>query len=135
MNAATTAHLPSVQLEHICSYWATLAPPEVIGPVPEGIRAHFYVTAGEVSGPKMRGRLRSVGGDWLVIRNDGVGVLDVRATMELDNGAVIYTTSTWGQTAITCFCKEFCRLGQSCESPRDITHAIPTTCGSTACSV
>jgi hypothetical protein len=92
MNAATTAHLPSVQLEHICSYWATLAPPEVIGPVPEGIRAHFYVTAGEVSGPKMRGRLRSVGGDWLVIRNDGVGVLDVRATMELDNGAVIYTT-------------------------------------------
>jgi hypothetical protein len=48
MNAATTAHLESVQLEHICSYWATLAPPEVIGSLPEGIRAHFYVTAGEV---------------------------------------------------------------------------------------
>ena len=32
------------QLEHICSYTATLAaPPEIIGPVPEGIRANFYV--------------------------------------------------------------------------------------------
>jgi hypothetical protein len=50
------------------------------------------VTAGEVSGPKMRGRLRTVGGDWLLLRNDGVGLLDVRATMELENGALIYTT-------------------------------------------
>jgi hypothetical protein len=40
----------------------------------------------------MRGRLRPVGGDWLLIRTDGVGVLDVRATLELDNGAMIYTT-------------------------------------------
>jgi hypothetical protein len=40
----------------------------------------------------MRGRLRPVGGDWLLVRNDGVGVLDVRATMELDNGAIVYTT-------------------------------------------
>jgi uncharacterized protein DUF3237 len=81
-----------VEHEYVCSYWATLSPPEVIGPVAEGIRVNFYVTAGEVSGPKMRGRLRPVGGDWLLVRNDGVGVLDVRATMELDNGAIVYTT-------------------------------------------
>jgi hypothetical protein len=81
-----------VEHEYVCSYWATLSPPEVIGPVAEGIRVNFYVTAGEVSGPKMQGRLRPVGGDWLLVRNDGVGVLDVRATMELDNGAIVYTT-------------------------------------------
>lgn len=40
----------------------------------------------------MRGRLRTVGGDWLLLRTDGVGLLDVRATMELDDGALIYTT-------------------------------------------
>ena len=93
MNAAPVINTPAnVALEYICSYWATLAPPEVIGPVAEGIRVHFYVTAGEVSGPKMKGRLRTVGGDWLLLRPDGVGVLDVRATLELDNGALIYTT-------------------------------------------
>jgi hypothetical protein len=93
MNAASVANrLASVDLEYICSYWATLAPPEVIGPIAEGVRVHFYVTAGEVSGPKMRGRLRPVGGDWLLLRTDGVGVLDVRTTLELDNGALIYTT-------------------------------------------
>jgi len=63
-----------------------------VGPVAEGIRVHFYVRAGEVSGPKMRGRLRTVGGDWLLLRTDGVGVLDVRATMELEDGALVYTT-------------------------------------------
>lgn len=93
MNAAVTANpIADVGLEYICSYWATLAPPEVIGPLAEGARVHFYVTAGEVTGPKMQGRLRTVGGDWLLLRADGVGILDVRATMELDNGALIYTT-------------------------------------------
>jgi Protein of unknown function (DUF3237) len=40
----------------------------------------------------MRGRLRTVGGDWLLLCTDGVGLLDVRATMELDDGALVYTT-------------------------------------------
>jgi hypothetical protein len=81
-----------VQLEHICSYWATLSTPEIIGPLAEGIRANVYVTDGEVFGPKMRGRLRPVGGDWLSVRPDGVGILDVRATLELDGGALVYST-------------------------------------------
>ena len=93
MNAATTVNrLASVDLEYICSYWATLASPQVIGPVAEGIRVNFYVTDGEVSGPTMRGRLRIVGGDWLLLRTDGIGLLDVRATMELEDGALVYTT-------------------------------------------
>jgi len=93
MSAVTRPNpLGAVELDYLCSYWATLAPPEVVGPVPEGIRVNFYVAAGEVSGPKMRGQLRTVGGDWLLLRNDGVGVLDVRATMELEDGALIYTT-------------------------------------------
>lgn len=82
-------------LEHICSYSGQLKnPPEIIGPVPEGIRANFYVTGGEVSGPKLRGLLRPVGGDWLTIRPDGVGLLDVRATIETHDGALIYITYT-----------------------------------------
>jgi len=80
------------KLEHICSYTATLASqPEVIGPVAEGIRVNFYITGGEVSGPKLRGKMRPAGGDWLTVRTDGVAVLDVRATMETDDGVLILT--------------------------------------------
>ena len=93
MNAAAAANsIANVDLEYVCSYWATLTPPEVVGPVAEGVRVNFFVTAGEVAGPKMRGRLRTGGGDWLLLRSDGIGVLDVRATMELDDGALVYTT-------------------------------------------
>ena len=80
------------QLEHLFSYWATVTPPEVIGPLAEGIRVNVYVTAGEIHGPKLRGRFRPVGGDWLSIRPDGVGLLDVRGTIETEDGALIYTT-------------------------------------------
>ena len=83
--------LPRIALEPICTFWATLTPPEIIGPVPEGIRVNFYATAGEISGPKMKGKLRPVGGDWLLLRKDGIGVLDVRTTMELEGGALVYT--------------------------------------------
>jgi hypothetical protein len=62
-----------VQLEYICSYWATLSAPEIIGPLAEGLRINVYVTGGEVTGPKMRGRLRTVGGDWISLRPDGTG--------------------------------------------------------------
>ena len=78
------------KLEHICSYTATLAsPPEVIGPVAEGIRANFYVTGGEITGPKIRGKVRPVGADWLTVRRDGMAILDVRATFETHDGALV----------------------------------------------
>ena len=79
------------RLEHIFSYTATLAsPPEVIGPVAEGVRANFYCTGGTISGPRLQGKIHPVGGDWLTIRTDGVGILDVRATLESHDGALIY---------------------------------------------
>jgi hypothetical protein len=94
-SAADTSKLHGeVQLQHICSYRATLSAPEIIGPLAEGLRVNLYVTDGEVWGPKMRGRLRPVGGDWLSLRPDGIGTLDVPATMELADGALIYTTYT-----------------------------------------
>jgi len=81
----------SYNLEHICSYTVTLSPPELIGPVAEGIKINRYVTGGKVEGPKVNGKVLPVGGDWYTIRTDGVGILDVRATMETHDGALIYT--------------------------------------------
>lgn len=78
----------------IFSYHLQLNPPEVIGPVPEGIRANVYTKSGTVTGEKVQGILRSVGGDWVTIRPDGVGITDVRGTIETQDGALIYLTYT-----------------------------------------
>ena len=81
------------QLEHIFTFGATLEnPPEVIGSVPEGIRVNFYCLGGEISGPRLQGKCRAVGGDWLTLRTDGIGILDVRTTLESHDGALIAIT-------------------------------------------
>jgi Protein of unknown function (DUF3237) len=78
-----------IQTEHLFSYSAQLAPPEIIGSTIAGIRANFYVTGGDVDGPHVRGRVKPVGGDFFCMRADGVGVLDVRLVLETSDGALI----------------------------------------------
>jgi hypothetical protein len=78
-------------LEHLCTISAGLQnPPEVIGPTPEGLRMNIYITGGEVKGTHLNGKVLPVGADWLTVRSDGVGILDIRATLETDDGALIY---------------------------------------------
>jgi Protein of unknown function (DUF3237) len=79
-------------LDHLFSFTATLTSPEVIGPISEGIRANSYITGGEVGGANMQGKFRPVGGDWFTLRKDGVAILDVRATIETHDGALIYAS-------------------------------------------
>ena len=80
------------RLEHILSYQCTLADPEIIGPLPEGIRVNFYTAQGEFAGPRLTGKVRTVGGDWVTVRQDGVALLDVRATFETHDNALILVT-------------------------------------------
>jgi hypothetical protein len=81
------------KLEHIFSYTGTLiSPPEIIGPLPEGFRINFYSSGGEITGPRIHGKIRPVGGDWMTVRRDGVAYLDVRATLETHDGALILIT-------------------------------------------
>jgi hypothetical protein len=77
-------------LEYLMTYRADLEPPVEIGAVPSGNRRIFDVKGGSFEGPRMRGKLLASGGDWLLIGNDGVGRLDVRGTLESDDGARIY---------------------------------------------
>src|SRR6185503_2537551 len=80
-------------LEHIFSYRGTLtSPPEAIGEMSEGIRVNFYSTGGEITGPKVRGRMKPVGGDWMTVRKDGTALMDVRTTFETNDGALILVT-------------------------------------------
>ena len=44
--------MPEYKLEYLFSFYVGLKlPPEVIGPVPEGIRANFYLTGGCIEAP------------------------------------------------------------------------------------
>ena len=78
------------KLEYLATYRADLEPPVQVGAVPSGNRQIFDVTGGSFEGPRMKGKLLASGGDWLLIGNDGVVRLDVRGTLETDDGARIY---------------------------------------------
>ena len=78
------------RLEYLMTYRADLKEPVEIGAVPSGSRQIFDVKGGSFEGPRLKGKLLASGGDWLLIGNDGVGRLDVRGTLETDDGAHIY---------------------------------------------
>ena len=49
------------------------------------------LTGGHFEGDRLRGTVHAgPGGDWLLLRNDGVLALDVRITLETDDGQLIY---------------------------------------------
>ncbi len=66
-------------------------PPMDVGTTPEGQRAIFLVRGGTFDGPHLRGRVvPDAGADWVRIRPDGTGVLDVRFCLETHDNALIY---------------------------------------------
>jgi len=79
-----------MQLEYLMTYRAELKPPQDIGNTAFGNRAIYDVTGGTFEGPELKGKLLPSGGDWILLDEKGVGRLDVRASFETDDGALIY---------------------------------------------
>jgi len=79
-----------MKLDYLMTYRADLKPPVDVGKGPFGARAIYDVTGGTAEGPRLRGTFHPSGGDWLLIGPDGIARLDVRATLETDDGARIY---------------------------------------------
>jgi hypothetical protein len=80
-----------LRFEPLFSYLLVeLAEIQMIGQLPEGARGNFINGAGvELRGERVSGRMLSYGGDWLTVRPDGVGLLDVRNVIETVEGARI----------------------------------------------
>ena len=78
------------RLELLYEMSVQLEPAQVIGQTPQGVRQIIYVRSGTFQGPRMKGEVLPGGGDWFLIRPDGVGELDVRATVRTDDGALVY---------------------------------------------
>jgi hypothetical protein len=81
----------TVTSEHLLDAHITLAAPEPIGAGPYGQRTIYVVTGGTFEGPRLRGAVRTGGGDWLLSSAE-YNELDVRATLETDDGALLYVT-------------------------------------------
>jgi len=69
-------------------------PPQKLGAVPHGTRVIAPITGGTFEGPRLRGKVLPGGGDWLLTRPDAVVELDLRITLETDDGALIYMMSS-----------------------------------------
>jgi len=77
-------------LEYVGSYTAFLKPPLQAGG-PFGKRMFFEATGGDFRAASgARGKILTGGGDWLLVGPDGWGRLDVRAQVQMDDGAVLY---------------------------------------------
>ena len=55
--------------------------PLSVGDVGKGTRRFVPIAGGEVSGPKVNGKVLPGGGDWQTIRDDGVAELEARYTL------------------------------------------------------
>src|ERR1700719_4578595 len=64
-----------------------------IGAGPHGTRVTAPITEGHSEGPRLRGRVLPGGGDWTLLRADGVLELDLRVTLQTDDGALVQLTS------------------------------------------
>src|SRR5436305_15345734 len=70
-----------------------VAPPQEVGAVPHGTRVIAAITSGTFEGPRLRGKVLPGGGDWTLSRSDAVLELDLRITLETDDGALISMSS------------------------------------------
>lgn len=80
-----------IETRHLFTMTADVPKIADLGTTPNGARRIATVTGGTFKGERLSGTLQAApGGDWLVLRPDGATILDVRITLETDDGALIY---------------------------------------------
>jgi hypothetical protein len=84
--------MAEIKTEFLFSITLEVPPVLVLGDTPYGGRRIARVMGGSFEGPKLKGTVPPGGGDWLLLRNDGVLQLDVRLVMETDDKQHIYMT-------------------------------------------
>jgi hypothetical protein len=83
---AYAAPTTSIQTEYLMTLRGSLEPAQVI----DSSRVAVNVPGGVVEGPRIKGKILPPAGDWGYILPSGVFRLDVRATIQTDDGEIIY---------------------------------------------
>jgi hypothetical protein len=71
-----------------------LNPPQVVGPVLKGTRLISPFKNGLLKSDKINGKILEGGADWGLVLDSTTFKVDSRATIETDDGALIYMTSS-----------------------------------------
>jgi hypothetical protein len=67
--------------------------PIMIPGTPSGTRVVVEITSVDCRGERLRAKLKGVAAaDWAVVSPVGIGLMDVRLTLETDDGALIYVS-------------------------------------------
>src|SRR5260370_226862 len=82
--------MSSLRTELLFEIRAELSEVQVVGQTRAGIRRFRPVNGGTISGPRISGEILPGGGDWLLVRSDGVRSLDVRIMFRADDGHLVY---------------------------------------------
>ncbi len=81
--------LPRPTLNHVCQLKVDLDPIREMGAGRAGQRRIVPIVGGEVTGPRLSGRILNVGADWQTVFSGGLAELDTRYAMETHDGATI----------------------------------------------
>jgi uncharacterized protein DUF3237 len=79
-------------LPHLFTMQAALGARLDGGNGPLGRRVFSAASGGEFAGARLRGTVAPGSADWMLIRRDGAMVIDARAILQTDDGAIIHMT-------------------------------------------
>lgn len=84
--------MTELQHRHLTTMTLTVDYPAMvnIGQTPAGLRRIAPVSSGCFVGERLSGTVLPGGNDWVINRSDAAMVLDVRLTLQTDDGALIY---------------------------------------------
>jgi len=81
----------AIELVPLCTLRIQLKPPIAAGAGPTGTRLIVELVSAQVKGDRLSGEmLGAAAADWLILGPEGTGTVDVRATLQTDDGAVIF---------------------------------------------
>jgi Protein of unknown function (DUF3237) len=81
----------AIELVPLATARIQLAAPIALPQTPKGTRQIFEFTEVTVEGDRVRGKMKgSSAADWTLVSPDGTGALDIRYTLETDDGALVY---------------------------------------------
>jgi Protein of unknown function (DUF3237) len=81
----------AIDLVPLCTLRIQLKPPIEVRGGPAGTRLIVELVSAQVKGDRLRGEmLGSAAADWLILGPEGTGTVDARATLQTDDGAVIF---------------------------------------------
>lgn len=82
----------SLELIPLCTVTVTPVLAADLGVTPAGHRLMVTIREAKCEGERINGHLKQgvTAGDWMIVGPDGTALIDIRLTLETDDGALIY---------------------------------------------